>query len=133
MEELKKRSTSVHYAQFSWMMFTSLIHSIVRFRKGGEADWHCYHPAILCGDVKQELLQESEWLKVFIRSDLEQLACRSKIEYSPHRLAPSHSSDKCSIYFVPLNDDDRDEFIDLLADELIYRRMSTTGELEELY
>jgi hypothetical protein len=31
-----------------------------------------------------------------------------------------------------MNDDDRDAFVDLLADELILRRMSPTGELEEL-
>jgi hypothetical protein len=31
-----------------------------------------------------------------------------------------------------MNDNDRDAFVDLLADELILRRMSPTGELEEL-
>jgi hypothetical protein len=31
-----------------------------RFCNGHEADCHCYHHAILCGSVKQELLQESE-------------------------------------------------------------------------
>ncbi len=41
-------------------------------------------------------------------------------------MAKGFTSDKCSIYFIPLNDDERDEFIDLLADELIL------GELEEL-
>jgi hypothetical protein len=84
--------------------------------------------------MKQELLQESEWLKVLLHSsDLKQSDSQSNIKYSPCCLAPSYSSDRCSSYFGPLNDDDRDEFIDFLADNLILRRTSQLVNYRSYY
>jgi len=95
-------------------------------------NWHCYHHEILCGDVKNTLQQEMEQLRQSIALDLEEILSSSKIKLFPNPLSPAHSTHKLSAHFVPRNDDERDEFVDLLVDELVLRGLSLTGELEEL-
>jgi hypothetical protein len=40
---------------------------------------HCYHHAILCNDVKSDLIQEAELLKDAIARDLKEITALSKI------------------------------------------------------
>ncbi len=82
--------------------------------------------------ITEDLLQEAERLKVSLQLDLEVVVAQSKIKFYSIPTSVANSSDKCSIHFIPMSDDDRDEFIDLLADELTLRRMSPTGDSEEL-
>ncbi len=44
----------------------------------------------------------------------------------------SRTADSHSIYFIPSNDDEKDEFIKLLFSELLLRSLSVEGDLEEL-
>jgi hypothetical protein len=39
---------------------------------------------------------------------------------------------KYSIHFIPQHDDERDQFIELLSEELLVWHVSPTGEMEEL-
>ena len=94
-------------------------------------DWQCYHHLIISSDVQEELLQEVERLKVSIQLDLEIVSQRSKAKYYSNPSSHAQLSNKHFIHFIPMNDDDRDAFVDLLADKLILRRMSPTGGLEK--
>jgi hypothetical protein len=134
VEGLRRQNTSAQYASFSLMMPINLMQSIV-IGSAVNVDMIgsvIYRHPILCSDIKEELLKEAERLKVSIEFDLEIVSQRSKIKYYSNPTSHAPSSDKHSILFIPMNDDDRDAFVDLLADQLILRRMSPTGELEEL-
>jgi hypothetical protein len=52
----------------------------IRFCNNKADDWCCYHHPILCGDVKEELLEEVATLKSRILSDLELLSRYNKIK-----------------------------------------------------
>jgi hypothetical protein len=103
-----------------------------RFCHGRDDDWYCYHHPILCGDVKTDLMEEAERLRTSIASDLDDIKVRSKIRYFPNVNAPARTTNKYSIHFIPQDDDDRDQFVELLSDELLVRHLSPRGELEEL-
>ncbi len=118
------QSDDVHQPNEEWCQ---------QFCQEKEDDWCCYHHSILCSDVKEGLLAEVEQLKVSIAADLEGIGKNSKIRYYPNPEAPACRSSNSSIHFAPQNDDDRDVFIDLLTDELLFLGLSPTGELEDLW
>ncbi len=71
-------------------------------------------------------------LKDSIASNLNKISSTSKIRYYPSPQAPACTSNKFSIHYLPQNDDERDQFIELLSDELLLRNLSPRGELAEL-
>ena len=77
-------------------------------------------------------MEEVERLKVSIAADLQDILSESSIVYYPNQETPARSTNKRSIHYVPLNDDDKDEFIDLITNELVLRGLSPTGEFEEV-
>jgi hypothetical protein len=77
-------------------------------------------------------MEEVEQLKASISHDLNDIKLQSKIRYFPNFNAPARTSNCNSIHFVPQNADERDQFIELLSDELLLRNLSPRGELEEL-
>jgi len=83
--------------------------------------------------MKDTLVQEVDELKRSIALDLEGILSCSKIKYFSNPSSRAYYSYKYSIHFRPSNDDERDQFIDLMIDELAIRGLPPTGELEELY
>jgi len=73
-----------------------------------------------------------EELKQLIAADLEVIDFRSKIRYYVNTPAAAKRRIFSSIHFEPSNQDEKDDFVDLLMDELILRGVSPVGELEDL-
>jgi hypothetical protein len=104
-----------------------------RFCAHQDEGWPCYHHPIMCRETTQaEIAQEVEELKQMISADLEEVECNSKVRYYVNPTVNAAKSSVSSINFEPSNEDERDEFIDLLMEELILRGLSPGGELEEL-
>ncbi len=88
---------------------------------------------LMCHETTQaEIAQEVEELKQMIPADLEEVECNSEVRYYVNPTVNAAKSSVSSINFEPSNEDERDEFIDLLMEELILRGLSPGGELEEL-
>jgi hypothetical protein len=81
---------------------------------------------------KSRLVAEAELLKDSIASTLNEISSTSKIRYYLSPQAPACTSNKFSMHYLPQNDDERDQFIELLSDELLLRNLSPRGELAEL-
>ncbi len=72
-------------------------------------------------------MDEVEQLKASISRDLNDIKSQSKIRYFPNFNAPACTSNSNSIHFVPQDADERDQFVELLSDELLLRNMSPRG------
>jgi len=87
----------------------------------------------MCTETAQEeLLQGVDELRQLISADLDEIDRNSKIRYYPNSSANAAKTNINSIYFEPSNEDEQDEFVDLLMDELILRGLCPSGELQEL-
>ncbi len=94
--------------------------------------WKCYHHPIVCNEVTDDLKREVEELKNLIRGDLEVIEHRSIIRYYVNTPKVACARLSRSIHFQPSNQDEKDDFLDLLMDELILRGRSPVGEVEDL-
>lgn len=104
-----------------------------RFCEDNDDDCFCYHHPIMCTETAQEeLLQGVDELRQLISADLDEIDRNSKIRYYPNSSANAAKTNINSIYFEPSNEDEQDEFVDLLMDELILRGLCPSGELQEL-
>jgi hypothetical protein len=88
-----------------------------RFCHDKDESWCCYHHPILCGATKDSLLEEIDNMKFSIASDLEDISSSSKIKFFPNPCTPGCTTHKQSLHYLPIHDDDRDQFMDLLIDE----------------
>jgi hypothetical protein len=59
-----------------------------RFCHDQPNNWHCCHHAILCNDVKADLMQEAKLLKDAIARNLNEITALSKIRYYPSSASP---------------------------------------------
>jgi hypothetical protein len=97
-----------------------------------EPNWCCYHHPIASPEIKEGLEEQVQALRQLIHADLQEIERKSLIKYYVN--TPEHVMKrlpKC-IKFEPSNQDEKDEFIELLMDELILRGLSPVGELEDL-
>jgi hypothetical protein len=105
----------------------------MRFCSGhDDPNWKCYHHPIICNEVTDDLKREVEELKNLTRGDLEVIEHRSNIRYYVNTPKESCARLSRSIHFQPSNQDEKDDFLDLLMDELILRGRSPLGEVEDL-
>ena len=71
-------------------------------------------------------------LKSSLLADLEIIDSSSRIKYDYNPFAISRTTSPNSIHFCPNDEDEKDEFIDLLFNELMLQGLSIEGDLEEL-
>jgi hypothetical protein len=100
--------------------------------KHDDPNWKCYHHPIICNEVTDDLKREVEELKNLIRGDLEVKEHRSNIRYYVNTPKEACARLSRSIHFQPSNQDEKDDFLDLLMDKLIVRGRSPVGEVEDL-
>lgn len=98
----------------------------------GNPNWRCYHHPIASPTCSSDLQEEINRLKARLLADLEIIEQRSRIKYDANPNAVSRTTNPRSIFFTPRNDDEKDDFIDLLINELLLRRLSVEGHLEDL-
>jgi len=98
----------------------------------GDPDWKCYHHPIASPTCATELQEEINTLAASLHADLQSIENNSKIMYESNPNAISRTTDSNSIFYVPMSDDEKDDFVDLLFSELLLRRLSVEGDMEEL-
>jgi len=97
-----------------------------------DEDWKCYHHPIASSTCATDLREDINVLSALLRADLEVIDQNSKIIYETNTNAISRTTDPTSIFYVPTNDDEKDDFVDLLFSELLLRRLPVDGDMEEL-
>ncbi len=97
-----------------------------------EEDCCCYHHCIATRELREGLEEEVEQLRQNIQADLDGIERNSKIRHYVN--TPMHvmrTSPNC-IYYQPSNQDEKDDFLELLMDELILRGINPVGDLEAM-
>jgi hypothetical protein len=95
-------------------------------------DWKCYHHPIASSTCATDLRKDINILSALLCADLEVINNNSKIIYEANPNAISRTTDPSSIFYAPTNDDEKDEFVDLLFSEIMLRQLPVDGDMEEL-
>jgi hypothetical protein len=103
-----------------------------RFCAHREEGWQCYHHPIATQEVKQGLEDDVRELQRSLQADLEDIEHNSKIRYYVNTPLEVARRTPNSISFEPSTQDEKDEFLDLIMDELILRGINPVGDLEAL-
>jgi hypothetical protein len=91
-----------------------------------DLNWKCYNHPIVCSEIRDDVKNEMEEFKQLIKADLEKIEHKSKVRY----LLPLEAT-RCVSNSIN-NQDENEDFVNLLMDELILWGASPVGEVEDL-